>query len=78
MKRNLFTLSAFMLMPAITIAQDGDNNKDNSGSGNNGGDGLAVVRILTTMGVSSAWYMAGDTAKATKETALQIKILENL
>lgn len=30
MKRNLFTLSAFMLMPAITIAQDGDNNKDNS------------------------------------------------
>ena len=48
------------------------------GSGNNGGDGLAVVRILTTMGVSSAWYMAGDTAKATKETALQIKILENM
>lgn len=48
------------------------------GSRNNGGDGLAVVRILTTMGVSSAWYMAGDTAKATKETALQIKILENM
>ncbi len=48
------------------------------GSGNNGGDGLAVVRILYTMGYEVSWYMAADVKKATPETKLQIDILKNM
>lgn len=45
------------------------------GSGNNGGDGLAIVRILHTMGYDASWYMAGDERRATTETAMQLEIL---
>ena len=48
------------------------------GSGNNGGDGLAAVRILYTMGYKVSWYMAGDMSRATKQTRQQIAILKNL
>ncbi|HIQ99162.1 MAG TPA: NAD(P)H-hydrate dehydratase [Candidatus Scybalocola faecavium] len=48
------------------------------GSGNNGGDGLAVVRILYTMGYNVAWYMAGNTDHATQETRLQMDILKRM
>ena len=48
------------------------------GSGNNGGDGLAVARILHTWGYEVSWYMAGDAAKATPETKQQMEILKNL
>ena len=48
------------------------------GSGNNGGDGLAVVRILHTMGYDVSWYMAGDEDRTTEETRHQLDILRNL
>ncbi len=44
------------------------------GSGNNGGDGLAVARILYTMGYQVSWYMAGNIDHATEETRLQMDI----
>ena len=48
------------------------------GSGNNGGDGLAIVRILHTMGFETSFFMAGDLSKATPETLRQLEILENM
>lgn len=48
------------------------------GSGNNGGDGLAIVRILHTMGFETSFFMAGDLKKATPETLRQLEILENM
>ena len=48
------------------------------GSGNNGGDGLAIVRILHTWGYPVAYYLVGNMEKATKETRMQLEILENL
>lgn len=48
------------------------------GSGNNGGDGLAIARILHTMGFETSFFMAGDLKKATPETLRQLEILENM
>lgn len=48
------------------------------GSGNNGGDGLALARILHTMGFDSRWYMAGNKDRMTKETDTQMRILQNM
>lgn len=48
------------------------------GSGNNGGDGLAIARILHTKGFLVDWYMAGNLEKATQETRLQMEIIENM
>ena len=48
------------------------------GSGNNGGDGLAIARILHTWGYPVAYYLVGNMEKATKETRMQLEILDNL
>ncbi len=48
------------------------------GSGNNGGDGLAVARILYTMGFDAGYMMAGNVEKATQETLCQLEIVRNL
>lgn len=48
------------------------------GSGNNGGDGVAVARILHGMGYSAAIYMMGSTDKWTEETKSQIQIARNI
>ena len=47
------------------------------GSGNNGGDGIAVARLLFNAGINASVYMAGSRSHLTEETARQIKIAEN-
>ena len=47
------------------------------GSGNNGGDGVAVARLLYHAGYDAVIYMAGDPAHYTEETARQVKIAQN-
>lgn len=49
-----------------------------SGVGNNGGDGLAIGRILAERGWKVTFYMDGNRDKMTAETREQVKILENL
>lgn len=49
-----------------------------AGTGNNGGDALAVGRLLAQKGVFVSFYMPGDRNKATEETKKQCEILENL
>lgn len=47
------------------------------GSGNNGGDGAAVARILHLQGYSVDLYLAGNEKSFTEEAARQWKICEN-
>ena len=49
-----------------------------AGIGNNGGDGLAIGRILAQKGMVVTFLLTGDKEKATIETDEQIKILYNL
>ncbi len=49
-----------------------------AGVGNNGGDGLAIGRILAERGWKVTFYMSPNRDKATAETREQIKIVENL
>lgn len=46
-----------------------------AGCGNNGGDGLAVGRLLMLQGYKVTFVLLGDEAKCTEETARQICIL---
>lgn len=46
------------------------------GTGNNGGDGLAVARILREKNIRVTCVLIGDREKCTKETRAQLKILE--
>ena len=48
------------------------------GAGNNGGDAIAIARILYGMGYSTGIYMAGDPEKWTNETKIQIQIARNV
>ena len=48
------------------------------GAGNNGGDAVAVARILYGMGYNTAIYMAGPFEKWTNETKKQMEIARNL
>ena len=47
-----------------------------SGSGNNGGDGLAIGRILMLQGCLVDYVLLGDKKKCSKECFLQLEILE--
>ena len=47
------------------------------GSGNNGGDGVAVARLLYNSGFDAVIYMAGDPSHYTEETSRQVKIAGN-
>lgn len=47
-----------------------------AGVGNNGGDGLALARLLVESGVCVDVWCVGDTAKASQQWILQRKILE--
>lgn len=49
-----------------------------AGTGNNGGDGLAIGRLLALKGYKVTFFLAGNPDKMTQETADQLKILENL
>ena len=49
-----------------------------AGTGNNGGDGLAVGRILCQKGMNVFFYLPGDESKATEETRVQLSIVRNL
>ena len=44
------------------------------GSGNNGGDGIAVARLLYLKGIRAEFCMVGNKDKMTRETVLQYKI----
>lgn len=48
------------------------------GAGNNGGDAVAVARILFGQGYAAAIYMAGKPEKWTEETKKQIQIARNV
>lgn len=47
------------------------------GGGNNGGDGVAIARILHLHGYNAEIYMLGNPDHRTKETRRQLKIAEN-
>lgn len=47
-----------------------------AGTGNNGGDGLAVGRLLMLEGCEVEYVLLGNAAKCSVETALQLEILE--
>lgn len=49
-----------------------------AGTGNNGGDALALGRILTARGCAVTFYMPGSESRAGKETKKQISIIRNL
>lgn len=46
-----------------------------AGSGNNGGDGIAVGRILKLRGFAVDFYLAGEREKCSRETEEQIRII---
>lgn len=48
------------------------------GSGNNGGDGIAIARMLHLKGYNIEVFFAGDETKASDETKKQLKIIRNL
>lgn len=48
-----------------------------AGAGNNGGDGLAVGRLLALKGKEVTFFMAGNPAKLSRETQMQVSILRN-
>lgn len=48
-----------------------------AGSGNNGGDGFAVARILTLQGIATDLWFVGNPEHLTEEAALQKQICEN-
>lgn len=47
------------------------------GVGNNGGDGLAVARLLYLKGVDVTVLLLGDPKKATEQTKVQLKICDH-
>ena len=47
------------------------------GSGNNGGDGIAIARILFLHGYQAEIYVAGNHSSFTHETARQLSIASN-
>lgn len=49
-----------------------------AGTGNNGGDGLAVGRLLALKGHKVDFFMVGNLDKMTSEAAIQLRILKNL
>ena len=48
-----------------------------AGAGNNGGDGIAIARLLALQGYVVGICFAGNTEKMTTETARQMKIAKN-
>lgn len=49
-----------------------------AGTGNNGGDGIAIGRILAMKGAKVSFYLVGNSGKCSKETKQQISIVENM
>lgn len=49
-----------------------------AGAGNNGGDGIAIARILQEQGIRAEINMIGDLSKLSEETAAQLEIAKKL
>ncbi len=47
------------------------------GTGNNGGDGVAIARILFSKGYASGFYLAGSEEKASPETKKELEMARN-
>lgn len=82
---NYFGLPSIVLMEraALSVIEFIQDNKmkDNilvvCGTGNNGGDGLAIARILYERGYRPTVVLIGNVEHLTKEAAIQKNILEN-
>ena len=80
--------AVLMERAALSVAKEvmnlfpGDHKSENRsilcvcGSGNNGGDGVAVARLLHNAGYNAYIYMAGNHSHYTEETARQVSIAE--
>ncbi|MCM1136423.1 MAG: NAD(P)H-hydrate dehydratase [Clostridium sp.] len=49
-----------------------------AGTGNNGGDGLAIGRLLSQRGIEVTFYLEGNQEKLSQETRAQMEIVKNL
>ncbi len=49
-----------------------------AGTGNNGGDGLAIGRLLSRIGAEVTFYLEGNLQKLSVETKAQVRILKNM
>lgn len=49
-----------------------------AGSGNNGGDGIAIARILQEEGIRAEINMIGEMSKLTRETSIQLETAKKL
>lgn len=47
------------------------------GSGNNGGDGIAIARLLHLKGICASYFLAGSVERMTEETRQQYRIAVN-
>jgi hydroxyethylthiazole kinase-like uncharacterized protein yjeF len=72
MERAALAVRDYILLPDNNISSE--NVLCVCGAGNNGGDGVAVARLLRLAGTDASGLFMGDLGRASAETAQQLKI----